>query len=279
MVCLIMTVFNERQQIELWFKSFLAQSRYPEQVVIVDGGSNDGTFEFLKNAKFPLSVEISVISDPSCSKRETYGPIARGRNVAIAHSEFDRIISIDAGCIMHPQYIQSMCDSFNAGHDYICGCYDVPPDANSYQLLLRSSFIPDFQSARLGPRFLPSSRSFAFTKSLWKAVGGYSENAFAGEDTKFASDTLSHSVSPFINRSAIVFWESPRNRKELKDKCFNYGFGDGVFRQNIRAYIFRSILLAAPPLWLLFTIYKRRSLESFFIHLYQVTGFFKGILK
>jgi len=42
-VSLIATVKDEIEQLDEWLTALTAQSRLPDQVVVVDGGSSDGT--------------------------------------------------------------------------------------------------------------------------------------------------------------------------------------------------------------------------------------------
>ena len=42
-ISLIVTIFNEAQNIELLISSMMMQTRKPDEVVIVDGGSQDNT--------------------------------------------------------------------------------------------------------------------------------------------------------------------------------------------------------------------------------------------
>ena len=47
-ISLIVTILNEAQNIELLLSSMMMQSRKPDEVVIVDGGSKDRTTELIK---------------------------------------------------------------------------------------------------------------------------------------------------------------------------------------------------------------------------------------
>src|SRR5271166_4119920 len=77
------TVLNEADDIDRLVTSLMQQTLRPAEVIIVDGGSNDGTWERLQAAslKYP---NLIAIRDASCSLKSSPGPIARGRNIAIA---------------------------------------------------------------------------------------------------------------------------------------------------------------------------------------------------
>ena len=47
MISLITTVLNEKNNLADWLDGVLSQTVLPEEVIIVDGGSKDGTWEML----------------------------------------------------------------------------------------------------------------------------------------------------------------------------------------------------------------------------------------
>ena len=49
-VSVIMTVLNEAASIKTILENLLSQSRKPDEIVIVDGGSRDGTTELIRKA-------------------------------------------------------------------------------------------------------------------------------------------------------------------------------------------------------------------------------------
>src|ERR1700724_3815809 len=97
------TVLNESDDIDSLVESLMHQTLAPAEVIIVDGGSTDGTWERLEAArtKYPTLVPIR---DESCNLQRSPGPIARGRNVAIAAASSDVVACADAGCIYHPDW-------------------------------------------------------------------------------------------------------------------------------------------------------------------------------
>ena len=276
-VTLIITVFNEINGIERWFSSLENQSIQPDEIVIVDGGSKDGTLEVLQEY-FKNKEHVLVMSDYSCNSKTTNGPIARGRNVAIRNASNDFIIGTDAGCEMHEDFIRNMKIGFEDGGDFLCGSYDLK-NPNPYQLKLQSSFIPSFNKKDFPQNFLPSSRSIGFHKTLWEKVGGYPEATFAGEDTWFAARLSEICNKPILVKDALVYWDSPRDRNELANKCLAYGFGDGFLLQNVRLHLVRFLIMIFPPLFLTLMVAKKRSFESWFIYYFSFVGFVKGITK
>src|SRR5258708_32446993 len=98
------TVLNESDVIDGVVESLMGQRLAAAEVVIVDGGSSDGTWERLQAAqsKYPPLV---LIRDESCSLQHSPGPIARGRTIAIAAASSDVVACADAGCTYDPGWL------------------------------------------------------------------------------------------------------------------------------------------------------------------------------
>ena len=89
-VTLISTVKDCADGVDAFLASLAAQTRAPDEVVIVDGGSTDGTAE-----RFAADDTVTLIVEPGAN-------IARGRNVALAAATHDVIAVTDADCILEP---------------------------------------------------------------------------------------------------------------------------------------------------------------------------------
>lgn len=81
-VSLILTVKNEEETIEKLLRSILDQTRKPDEVVIVDGGSSDTTVDVIKKWKNKLNIKLFVKKGVSRGK---------GRNIAINKSSSEVI--------------------------------------------------------------------------------------------------------------------------------------------------------------------------------------------
>src|SRR5512137_1033883 len=98
----IVTVKNEGASIRRLLDSLAAQTRPPDEIVICDGGSTDGTLDALKaEQRLPLK----VIVRPGAN-------ISQGRNAAIAEAAGDVIASTDAGVVLAPEWLQELIKTF-----------------------------------------------------------------------------------------------------------------------------------------------------------------------
>ena len=220
------TVLNERDDIDSLVESLMRQTLAPAEVIIVDGGSTDGTWERLEAArtKYPTLVPIR---DESCSLQRSPGPIARGRNVAIAAASSDIVACADAGCTYHPDWLVNLTAPIFAGDSQysVGGSYIDSPNSTVWDIASAPFF-----GVKLNPDAATKSctaRSMAFRKELWRRVGGFPETVFLGEDTVFDSKVRKLVVPAFPERAKASY--QPRHTLgSAVRQMVSYSVTDGV---------------------------------------------------
>lgn len=239
-VSLISTVFNERHTVGPWLDSIRRQSRVPDEIVIVDGGSSDGTWEFLQEsaAKDPL---LSVYRDP--------GNISHGRNAAIGHARHELIAVTDAGCVLHPNWLRELVAPIESGLGN-CSATAFGPDLRPADplsaYLIAAVTVPGHQE--FDRDWLPSSRSVAFSKDLWKRAGGYPEWLPICEDIVFDLKLMAQGARLAFVRTPLVFWRPRPTFAKLFRQLFLYTRSDGHaglwFRRQLIRYAVYGFTLA-----------------------------------
>ncbi len=122
------TVLNERNDIDSLVESLTRQTLAPAEVIVVDGGSTDGTWERLEAARLQYPTLVPI-RDESCSLKSCPGPIARGRNVGIAAATSAVVACADAGCTYHPDWLANLtAPILNGGAEYSVGGSYIDPD-------------------------------------------------------------------------------------------------------------------------------------------------------
>lgn len=213
-ISFIATVLNEVGSIASFLDSVEKQSRKPDEIIVVDGGSTDGTQEIIRRAG------IRLIEKPGTR-------IAEGRNIAIQAAKCPIIAVSDAGVTLDTRWLEHLVEPFERDGrvDVVAGNYETV-GTTPFQRAIAAMFA-DTRPPVDSPAFLPSSRSIAFKKSAWKKVGGYPEwMTYMGEDTLFDLE-LKKAGYKFVHAPrAIVYWGPQDNFRSLLRQYFRYGFGD-----------------------------------------------------
>jgi glycosyltransferase involved in cell wall biosynthesis len=244
-VSLIATVKNEAATMRAFLDSVAAQTRLPDEIVIVDGGSTDATLEIIR--AHPLDV---VLESRPCN-------IAAGRNRAIALASGELIAVTDAGCLLDPHWLERITDL--RGADAVVGGYE--PVVESLFDACQYAMHNLFRSAGSLESFAISSRSLAFRKEVWEDLGGYPEWLDFSEDTWFHNRIRDSRFSMRMEPSAVVRWRLRPGYRAIYRQFFLYMQGDGKARQHTRRHVARLAAYGAGvlmlcmslsrPLWLI----------------------------
>jgi succinoglycan biosynthesis protein ExoA len=251
-VSIITTVLNERGAIGELLNAFLSQSREPDEIVIVDGGSTDGTREVLhehanKDSRIRYFVESNV-------------NIARGRNIAIERASYPLIAVTDGGCRPERDWLKELIRPLQEDEG-------IGAVAGGLRIEARTRF--EFFSGLLTTANYPGSeekmlfygRTSAFRKSFWAAAEGYPEWLYTAEDTLFALRARALGCRVIYSARSVASWRPRASLRKLAKQYFLYGRGTGrIARGNLRAAIYHlryhalwmaTLLagLAVPWLW------------------------------
>jgi glycosyltransferase involved in cell wall biosynthesis len=232
------TVLNEVDDID-GLVSTLAQQTLQPEVIIVDGGSTDGTWERLQSArsKYP---NLIAIRDESCNLKASAGPIARGRNVGIAAATSEVVACADAGCIYDPEWLARLTAPIrNGSAEYSLGGSCVDPDYQTIWDLAAAPFFGLKQNPD-GTTKSCTARSMAFRKELWQRVGGFPETSFLGEDTMFDL-RVRKLVTPAYAERAQAIYRPRHTLKTALSMMARYGVADGVMGTR-RPRLLRNLL-------------------------------------
>ncbi len=225
-VSVISTVLNERHRIDRMVPSLLALDPPAAEIVIVDGGSTDGTWEWLESAAREHPT-LRAIRDESCSLKNSPGPISRGRNVAIAAATSDLIACADVGCTYRPDWLERIIAPIAQGTaEYTLGgsCLDMR-DPTIWDLASAPFF--GVKLTQEAPSKSCTARSMAFTKELWQRVGGFPETAFFGEDTLFDLEARRATKPAFVEQAKAIY-RPQYSFAFMYQKFAGYSMSDGI---------------------------------------------------
>ena len=247
-VSVIATVLDEKQAIEHLLESLSAQTRPPDEVVIADGGSTDGTLDILSSWAASGRLPLRVVSAPGAN-------ISAGRNHAIAAARGEIIASTDAGVHLDEGWLAALVAPFERAQDaadhfvaVVSGWFVADPHT-VFETAMGATVLPHLREVKPA-QFLPSSRSVAFRQVAWQAVRGYPEWLDYCEDLVFDL-RLRNLYGPFPFAPAAAAHFRPRhNLAGFFRQYYHYARGDGkadLWRKR-HAIRYLTYLVAAPVL-------------------------------
>lgn len=218
---LVVTCYNEMRGLARWRAEIEGQSRQPDEIVIVDSESRDGTAEFLK-AWAEADSRVRIIS-------RKCGP-ARGHNLGNEACAHEHIVSTDMGVRIDAHWFEEIVRPFedDPGVDVVAGNYSID-QASLHSATARAEYyIENGGLAQLGPGFVVGNRSVSYTKKVWRELGGLPEDLSRyADDSVFGRQILEAGYKVAFAPKAMVYWSRPARLRQFWREMFNYGKGDG----------------------------------------------------
>ena len=252
----ITTVYNEEDSIVEFLESLKGQTRLPSEIIIVDGGSKDRTFEMIEEffkdwARQKRGDKINIYLNREMAGRDHDSVAVRlirkdgagislGRNTAIMEARGSFICVSDAGCILNPHWLEEV----NSGRDkkdcHITGGMNYAITESFLQRMLAMCIMPGLNESK-EEKFMPSSRNISFKKSDWEKAGGYPEDLDYGEDMKFNFNLKKMGHILRLNTRAIVYWKMREDLPGIFKQFFRYAKGDALGRMYPIRHLIRFL--------------------------------------
>jgi len=241
-ISLICTVYNEGPAICKLLDSVLAQTIFPEEFVICDGGSGDDTVAQIE--AYTDRLPLRIILEPGAN-------ISEGRNVAIAAAKGPILALVDAGVRLEPTWLQEITRPLR--HDphvqVVSGFFTADPET-AFEVAMGATVLPTVNE--IDPAtFLPSSRSLAIRKSAWEKVGGYPEWLDYCEDLVFDLDLRDAYPTFGWAPNALAHFRPRGSLSAFFKQYYRYSRGDGKADLWLKRHVIRyGVYLVAAPLLL-----------------------------
>ena len=236
MISFVSTIFNDRDGLERFFAVMSMQTQLPDEVVIVDAGSKDGTWELMQAeaSRMDRPWKMKAIQEVRCN-------VARGRNLAIEASAGDLIVSTDIGCDWDPEWLADLVAPLqnDPSVELVIGSWAVRKQDLSGPWAITEWALKGDQRLEATEKSYSSSRSIAYRKSVWEALGKYPEDL-----TLAADDAVFHYLIEMAEVKRVgapmvrCYWHRHESLQGFFKEAYRYGLGDG--EAGIRA---RDVLL------------------------------------
>ena len=245
-VTVVATVKNEGTAIGELLDSLAGQTRPPDEIVIVDGGSADGTVHAIRAHPLWASGLLTLVIRDGAN-------ISQGRNAAIQAASGDIIAATDAGVRLEPGWLHELGQPFDEPMPPdVVGGFFLPDPRTAFELAMGATVLPSLDD--IDPdRFLPSSRSVAFRKTAWEYVGGYPEWLDYCEDLLFDFGLRAAGFRFAFAPGAIVHFRPRTNLSAFFKQYYRYARGDGkadIWRLR-HAVRYATWLIGGPLLFVL----------------------------
>lgn len=232
----VVTVLNERRAIDGLLDVLLSQMSPRDELLIVDGGSNDGTFQAVEARIADTDRALTAIRRPGTN-------ISAGRNAGIDQARNPVIACTDAGCLPAPGWLAALRSAFisTPPPDLVTGVYEVAAEG-PFEYAMSAACYPQVDETDavggfvlwygklLGRTFdptLPTGRSVAFTKEAWERVGGFPEYLATSEDISFGRAIAAIGGVCILAPQALVRWFQRPDARSTARMYYRYGVGGG----------------------------------------------------
>jgi glycosyltransferase involved in cell wall biosynthesis len=188
------------------------------EVVVIDGGSSDGTLDFLEKFVPGTAMRLSYLVEP---KRGA----AAARNAGVLRSKAAYVAFTDDDCIPEPEWLSDLFDSFPRDGNCAGVGGRVTPQANNiisrYIDYFRVSRAIEFGDTAL---YLVTANAM-YRRPLLMAVGIFDERIIYGEDTNLSLKLLKRGYYLKSLDVAVVRHKDPTDVYGLYRKFWCYGSG------------------------------------------------------
>jgi len=241
-ISLVVTILNEGASIDILLASIAAQSRAPDEIIVVDGGSTDGTLAALGHWRDALP--LTVVARPGAN-------IAAGRNAGIAAARGAIVAVTDAGVRLAPDWLARLVAPFEGADppDVVAGFF-APDPQTPFEAAMGATVLPT--AAEIDPAtFLPSSRSLAFRRVTWAEVGGYPGWLDYCEDLIFALRLRETGRRFVVSPAAVAHFRPRGDLRAFWHQYFRYARGDGKAGLFARRHAIRYVTYAGLAMFVL----------------------------
>lgn len=195
-VSLVIPLRDETETIAALVDSIKRQTFLPEEVVLVDGGSTDGTVEVA--AKLIAGDERFRIIEAGDAMP------GRGRNVGVENARNEWIAFTDAGIKLENTWLEKLVEALaeKSGSDVIYGNY-APIKNTFFEKCAVFAYVAPQGKNVIRGKFIASA---LLKKKVWQKVGGFPDSR-AAEDLMFMDAVEKQGFVTAYAPEAMVYWE------------------------------------------------------------------------
>jgi len=225
MITLVSTIFNDRAGLAEFFAAMARQTRVPEEIIIADAGSKDGTWELMQAeaVRTDRPWQFYALQELRCN-------VARGRDLAIEPARGDIIVSTDIGCAWEPEWLAELVAPLEADSqvELVIGSWAVKhEELHGVWAQVEWALKGDQRLAATADSY-SSSRSIAYRKVVWEALGRYPQDLTLAADDAVFHYLIEQAEVRRVGASKVrCYWHRHESLKGFFKEAYRYGLGDG----------------------------------------------------
>ncbi|MCH7773376.1 MAG: glycosyltransferase family 2 protein [Bacteroidetes bacterium] len=235
MVSIICPTYNEVDHIENILKFFIESPPEEKELLIVDGGSNDGTKTIVEEWISKYS-NIQMFENPN-----KYVPFAL--NIGIKNSNGDPIIRLDAHTEYAEDYFEQIIKTFNeTGADIVGGPMNAVGKTN-FQIAVAQATSTVFgvgdSKIHKGKYKGESDHVYlgAWRRKLFDEIGYFDERLNRNQDDEFHYRARSLGKRIYLNPEIKSYYHPRSSFSKLIKQYFQYGLFKPVVLRKIKSEI------------------------------------------
>jgi glycosyltransferase involved in cell wall biosynthesis len=210
-IALVIPVRDEADNIHTLIESIKAQTRTPDEIILVDGGSRDGTIEILRGVcagdkRFRLLTASDAMP-------------GQARNIGVAHASCEWIAFTDAGNRLEPDWLEQLETVANSDDKTAIVLGNFTPITDSF--FTECAAITYLQPHLKDDVTDPSIASSLVRRDVWDVVGGFPDLR-AAEDLIFLEEARAKGFRIRPAPKATVHWELQPNLLRTFRRFFVY---------------------------------------------------------
>lgn len=225
----VMPVRNEIKALPRLLQSLLDQEFDSFEIIVADGGSTDGTREFVAHLAESSRVPLILVDNAKIRS----GP---GRNAGLRRAAGELIVFLDGHCSLPSRFLlRDTVALFNeTGADCLCRPQPLVAPARSAM----GEVIAHVRASTLGHGrdsliynmhfcgFVdPASSGASYRRAVFSALAPYDESFDACEDVEFNTRLRKHGMTAYTDPRVAVFYEPRTSLRALAKQMSNYGRG------------------------------------------------------
>lgn len=213
-VSVILLTKNSAQTIEKSLGSIFEQTRKPDEVVVVDGGSSDGTLDIVD--KYP----IKIVNEPGLG-------FGHARNLGVKNAEGDIVFFIDSDCYADPKWIEKMllhfADPEIAGTTGKTCLWNTDDGVARFLACVGNRM--EMPTQRAYVKIAPTM-NLALRRDAILEVGGFDETFVRCEDAELTYK-VSQRYKIIYEPEAVIWFRGSPTLRVASHKCFRHFTGVG----------------------------------------------------